>query len=194
LIEQGVTKIGIGSYPCASSPHGEGCASQSKPSSQVAGFFEKIDSYVASAGRIGGRPYDFYFGRSGMFFAKASSTKDADHPDRPAASQADSQAARHTASERDTALVDEDLYPNPELADLNAKGQYRSLPNHQRAFVCETGKIHVLAGGSETEVFKPVAVDDLLDSFLPAVRSFVLNLVTEEAIQFRLAHIERMKR
>lgn len=137
-------------------------------------FFEGLDSRLTASSRSA-RIYDFYFGPGGTFMKENGTPIVAAENESPTISQ-------------------QEFHPSSGLAGLLEKRLFRMLPNHSRGFACETNSRYVLAVGSETGVFKSAVIEHSLSPFLDSVRRFVLNLVTDEAIRFRLGYIERMKR
>jgi hypothetical protein len=137
-------------------------------------FFEELDSRLTGSSN-NARIYDFYFGPGGTFMKETGTPIVAAENESPTISQ-------------------QEFSPSSGLAGLLEKRLFRMLPNHSRGFACETNSRYVLAVGSEAGVLKSAVIEHSLVPFLDSVRRFVLNLVTDEAIRFRLGYIERMKR
>lgn len=135
-------------------------------------FFEKTESQMASDRYA--RSYDFFFARGGLFL------------------QENAYEQKHPQAEPHTFDVEE-YSPPPGLSGLFATRPYKILPNHRRAFICETNSRYVFASGSDTGRFKPLAVSNGLNSFLEIMRDHILTVITDDAIQFRRSYFERLR-
>jgi hypothetical protein len=135
-------------------------------------FFKNTENVMAFNRHT--RCYDIFFARGGLFLHENLCGQE------------------YPKAESPTTDIEE-YSPPADLAGLFATRPYRILPNHRRAFICETNNRYAFASGSETGLFKRLTVVSGLNSFLEIIRDHVLTVITDDAIQFRLSYLERLR-
>ena len=140
-------------------------------------FFQDLESSTAGSASAYARIYDIFFARGGAFLYEND----------------ESISLKTHEINKDMSVQQEEFNPSTGLADVLRRSSYRILPTHPRSFIFETNHRYLFVAG-DTSAFKTRVINNKLDDFLSHTREYFLDVITEEAIRFRLGYIERMKR